>query len=66
MPKLKVVFVRQTAGEDETKSELPDIDDYLLSSKTCDEFFTSITEMFSSGVTAKMEITTRGQPVNLL
>ena len=66
MPKLKVGFVRQTAGANETKSELPDIDDYLLSSKTCDEFFTSIIEMVSSGVTAKMEMTTRGQPANSL
>ena len=66
VPKPKVDFVRETPSTNETKSELPNIDDYLVSSRKCFEFFTNIKENFFSGVIAKIEIATRGQPDNSL
>ena len=50
VPKPKVDFVRETLSTNETKSELPNIDDYLVSSRTYDEFFTNIKENFCSGI----------------
>ena len=66
VPKPKVDFVRETLSTNETKSELPNIDDYLVSSRKCFEFFTNIKENFCSGVIAKIEIATRGQSDNSL
>ena len=66
MPKPKVDFVRETLSTNETKSELPNIDDYLVSSRKCFEFFTNIKENFCSGVIAKIEFATRGQSDNSL
>ena len=51
----------ETLSTNETKSELPNIDDYLVSSRTWDEFFTNIKENFYSGVIAEIEMATRGQ-----
>ena len=66
VPKLKVDFARETLSTNETKSELPNIDDYLISSRTCDEFFTNIKENFCSRVIAEIEMATRDQSDNSL
>ena len=66
VPKPKVDFVRETLSTNETKSELPDIDDYLVLSRTCDEFFANIKENFCSGVIAEVEMAMRGQSDNSL
>ena len=58
--------MRETLSTNETKSELPNIDDYLVSSRTCDEFFTNIKENFCSMITAKMEMVMRDQSDNSL
>ena len=54
--KPKVDFVRETISTNETKDELPNIDNYLVSSRTCDEFFTNIKENFCSGVIADIDM----------
>ena len=54
VPKPKVDLVREILNMNETKSELPNIGDYLVSSRTCDEFFTNIKENFCSGVVAEI------------
>ena len=67
VPKRKEkLFVRETLSTSEIKSELPNIDDYLVSSRTCDEFFTNMKENFCSGVIAGAEMATRGQSDNSL
>ena len=66
VPKPKADFVRETLSTNETKSELPNIDDYLVSSRTCDEFFTNIKKNFCSGVIAEIEMAKRGQSDNSL
>ena len=51
---------------DETKNELPNIDDHFVSSNTCNEFFTNIKENFSPGVIGETEMARRGQSVKSL
>ena len=57
VPKLKVEFVRETLSANETKSELPNIDNYLVLSRTCNEFFRKgfITALKSYEVMSKMK-----------
>ena len=43
VPKPKVDFVREALSTNKVKSELSNIDDYLILSKTYDELFTNIT-----------------------
>ena len=50
--KTKADFVRETLSTNETKSELLNINDYLVSSRTCDKF-TSIKENVCSGLFPK-------------
>ena len=50
----------------ETKNELPNIDDHFISSNICNEFFTNIKENFSSGVIGEIEMARRGQSVKSL
>ena len=57
----KVGFVRETLSINQPKSRFPDIDDYLVSSNTCDEFFPTIKENFSFGIIGERETATRGQ-----
>ena len=57
----KVDFLRETLRMNQTKSGFPNIDDYLVSSNTCDEFFPNIKENFSFGVIGEKEMATRGQ-----
>ena len=47
--KPKVDFLRETLGKNEIKSELPDIGDDLVSSKTCHDLFTNTKENFLLG-----------------
>ena len=54
VPKPKVDLAREILSMNERKSELPNIGDYLVSSRTCDEFFTNIKENFCSGVIAEI------------
>ena len=56
----------ETLSTNKTKSELLNTNDYLISSKTCNDFFSNNTENFSFGVFAIIEMTTRGQSDNLL
>ena len=58
--KTKADFVRETLSTNETKSELLNINDYLVSSRTCDKF-TNIKENFCSRVISEIETGKRGQ-----
>ena len=61
--KTKADFVRETLSTNETKSELLNINDYLVSSRTCDKF-TNIKENFCSRVISEIETGKRGQSDN--
>ena len=61
--KTKADFVRETLSTNETKSELLNINDYLVSSRTCDKF-TNIKENFCSGAISEIEMGKRDQSAN--
>ena len=66
VPKPKVDFMRESLSMNEAKNELPNINNYLVSSNTCGGFYTNIKENICSGVTAEIEMATRGQSDDLL
>ena len=61
VPKPKVDFVREALRKNKVKSELSNIDDYLVLSKTCDELFTNIKENSYCVFIAEIELATTGQ-----
>ena len=64
--KPKVEFVRETLSTNETKSELPNIDNYLVLSRTCNEFFRNIRENFCFEVISEIEMAMRDHSENSL
>ena len=66
VPKPKADFVREALRKNKVKSELSNIDDYLVLSTTCDELFTNIKENSYCVFIAEIELATTGQSYNLL